>query len=166
MKGKTKMKNYELRVVPKKDCDGNIYWTAFYPVVDGCVGGGNTPEEAIAEAKENLEFYLEYLEDLHKPAPKEYEETAYNGKIALRVAKSTHQKMVQVAEEEGISLNSLINAAVENYLGKKEYEYKTREAIAEIRELAQKSILVNCVNSAALQEMSKGRYPQKISLKC
>ena len=48
------MFNYEIRVFPLKAADGSIYWTARFPAVDGCVGGGDTPAEAIAEANENL----------------------------------------------------------------------------------------------------------------
>ena len=61
------MKNYEVRVYPKKAEDGSTYWTAMYPSVPGCIGGGDTPEEAIIEAQENLEVSLEYLEDEKKP---------------------------------------------------------------------------------------------------
>lgn len=55
------MDDYEIRVVSKIDEAGETYWTAFYPAIPGCVGGGITAEEAISEAKENLDIYLEYL---------------------------------------------------------------------------------------------------------
>ena len=55
------MNKYEIRVIPKEDVEGKTYWTAFYPAIEGCVGGGETAEEAIREAEENLEFFLEYL---------------------------------------------------------------------------------------------------------
>jgi len=38
-------------------------WIASFYEYDSIVGGGKTPEEAIAEAKENLMFYLEYLQE-------------------------------------------------------------------------------------------------------
>lgn len=52
------MKNYEIKTISKLDADGNIYWTAFFPKIDGVVGGGNNEQEAINEAKENLKIYL------------------------------------------------------------------------------------------------------------
>lgn len=55
------MKNYEIRVIPKMDASGKTYWTASYPAVSGVVGGGDTAEEAIKEAEENLEVFLDYL---------------------------------------------------------------------------------------------------------
>lgn len=53
--------NYEIRVIPKKDNSGNVYWTAFFPEIVGCIGGGNSAEEAIRDAEENLKVYLDYL---------------------------------------------------------------------------------------------------------
>lgn len=57
------MENYEIRVFPKLADDGSIYWTACYPSVPGCVGGGDTLEEAISDAQENLNVYLEHLQE-------------------------------------------------------------------------------------------------------
>ena len=60
------MKHYEIRVIPKVDASGKNYWTAFQPAVEGCVGGGDTVEEAIKEAEENLGIFLEYLKEEKK----------------------------------------------------------------------------------------------------
>nr|MBQ4318646.1 type II toxin-antitoxin system HicB family antitoxin [Clostridia bacterium] len=73
------MKDYEIKIVPGKDASGNIYWTASFPAVDGCIGGGDTPESAVKEAYENLEVYLEYLESIKAQAPSAYEENQYSG---------------------------------------------------------------------------------------
>ena len=57
------MKNYEVQIFPKVADDGTTYWTACYPSIPGCVGGGDTIEEAIADAQENLQIYLEFLDE-------------------------------------------------------------------------------------------------------
>mgnify|MGYP002627596409 CR=1 FL=1 len=57
------MENFEIIVFPKLADDGSTYLTACYPSVPGCVGGGDTPEEAISDAQENLNVYLEYLQE-------------------------------------------------------------------------------------------------------
>ena len=54
------MKFYDIRVIPKVDASGKTYWTAFCPDVEGCVGGGDTVEEAIKEVKENLKVFFKY----------------------------------------------------------------------------------------------------------
>ena len=55
-------KSYEVQLVTSINADGEIYWTAVYPELRNCVGGGSTAEEALREAAENLKIYLEYLE--------------------------------------------------------------------------------------------------------
>lgn len=123
------MKNYEMRIIPKYDCDGKIYWTAFFPAIDGCVGGGDTVEEAVKEAEENLEIFLDYLSSEKFEIPKEYSEPACNGKIALRLPKSLHQALLYKAMDEGVSLNSLLISAVSNYLGKSQFAYDLDERL-------------------------------------
>ena len=48
---------YEIKTISKLDTDGNIYWTALFPKIDGVVGG-DTEVDAIKEAQENLKIYL------------------------------------------------------------------------------------------------------------
>ena len=68
------MRNYEIRLIPKKDKQGKTYWTAFFPAIEGCVGGGDSEEEAIKEAKENLEVLFDYLESEGSAIPQEFKE--------------------------------------------------------------------------------------------
>lgn len=145
------MKNYEIRVIPKKDVEGNIYWTAFFPCVEECVGGGNSVEEAIAEAEENLDFYLEYLSNEKKSLPEEYQESTCNGKIALRVAKSTHEKLLNLSRDEGISLNSIICNAIEYYLGKKSYDIDFSKKIEQLQNVADENNSLQKVNLVGMQ---------------
>ena len=48
-------------------------WTAEVPALPGCVSEGETPEEALRNAKEAIEAYLEALKELKKPLPVELE---------------------------------------------------------------------------------------------
>lgn len=149
------MKNYEVRAIPKIDCEGNRYWTAYFPAVEGVVGGGATIEEAIEEAEENLEVFLEYLQDEKRSLPEEFEETAYSGKIALRLPRSMHKQLVDLAESENISLNSLINLALENYIGKSQFNYEINRKIEALQDVAEKSLQLQVANSvfhAAIKE--------------
>lgn len=134
------MNNYEIRVVPKLDIEGNTYWTAFYPAIDGCVGGGVTPEDAIEEAQENLEIYLNYMEENDCSLPDPYEENQYSGKIALRVSKSVHKKLAQISEDEGISINSFINGAINHALGTEETNKKLEQMVSKIQENTEKNL--------------------------
>ena len=45
----------EIRIEPRKAEDGQTYWSASAVGVSGVVGGGDTPEEALAELQENYD---------------------------------------------------------------------------------------------------------------
>ena len=149
--------NYEVRVVPKFDVENKCYWTAFFPTVPECVGGGKSVEEAY----ENLEVYLEYLKSENLPLPKEYKEESFNGKIALRVSKSMHRQLVCLAEEEGVSLNMIINNAIEQYLGKKEYDFMLSKKIEELGKATESSLALQQINLSSnkiFQNLINGKY--------
>lgn len=129
------MLNYEIRVFPSKAADGSVYWTARFPAIEGCVGGGDTVEEAIAEAQDNLEIYLEFLKEENKRIPAEYNPPEYNGRIALRIQKSTHKKVAEAAEREGVSINTFLSNAIECYIGMKKYDFDLEEKVREIQAL-------------------------------
>ena len=140
------MNNYEIRVVPKIAADGKTYWTASYPSFPDCVGGGDTADEAVKAAEENLAFYLECLVEEGEEIPPAYSSTQYSGKIALRVAKSTHERLAVVAKDEGVSINMLISGAIENFLGIKQYELQLDSKIQTIQAQAEQSLLVQMAN--------------------
>lgn len=147
------MLNYEIRVIPKLDDSGKTYWTAVFPAIPGCIGGGDTAEEAIKEANENLELFLAYLEEERKSIPLPYEEPQYAGKIALRVPRSTHKKIAELAENECVSINSLLNSAIEHYLGMKEYDYQLEKKISDLQEVANKTLQMQIYSTAMQEQM-------------
>lgn len=147
------MRNYEVRVYPKKAEDGTTYWTAMYPSIPGCVGGGDTPEEAIVEAQENLEIYLEFLEEEKMRIPEEDSEPQYSGKIALRIARSTHKKIAEMAEQEGISINSLLNNAIERYIGEQQFDFNFYKKLEELKTVADSSLVLQQYNASFNQTM-------------
>lgn len=140
------MKKYEMKITPHTDASGQSYWVVNFPAIDACSGGGYTVEDAIKEAEENLKFYLEYLENEKIRLPEEYKENSYSGKIALRVSKSTHKKATEIAESEGISLNLLLNNAIEFYLGQKTFDMGLNDKIQQIKEVSESSFELQKVN--------------------
>ncbi|MBQ8522763.1 MAG: toxin-antitoxin system HicB family antitoxin [Clostridia bacterium] len=158
------MKRYEMKVIPSVDVDGKTYWTAFFPSIDGCIGGGDSAEEAISEAQENLEIYLEYLKEQKRPLPQEYEENKYSGKISLRISKSTHQKVSEIAEKEGISLNALLNNAIESYIGVKKLDIDLNKKIEQIRESSNNSYNLQQVNLQLNKEIVQTMWKHSIKV--
>ena len=92
------------------------------------------------EAQENLEIYLNYMEENDCSLPDPYEENQYSGKIALRVSKSVHKKLAQISEDEGISINSFINGAINHALGTEETNKKLEQMVAKIQENTEKNL--------------------------
>ena len=147
------MKNYEIRIYPKIADDGSTYWTAIYPSIPECIGGGDTVEEAIRDAEENLAVYLEFLEEEGKTIPEDDYKSEYSGKIALRVSKSTHRRIAEMSENEGISINLLLNNAIENYLGIKTYDMAINKKIDDLKFVTDTELLVQNMNTNIIQEM-------------
>lgn len=144
------MNKYEIRVVPKTDADGDMYWTAYFPNVEGCVGGGATAEEAICEAQENLEVFLQYLKDNDEDIPPEYVEPQYSGKLPFRTTKTNHKKLAELAEREGVSINAVLNSAVDQYLGMKQYDYGIEDKITKLQDCAESSLRLQVINASKI----------------
>jgi antitoxin HicB len=71
------------------------------------VTGGDTLEEAVANAHEALAATIAYYEDEGLPLPQPLAE--HTGQINVRVPRSLHRVLKRRAAEEGVSLNALVN---------------------------------------------------------
>ena len=68
MKGK-KMKDlkyykdllYQINTEPVTDSDGTHYWTAEYPLIQGCKTDGETREDAIVNVRELFDEFIETM---------------------------------------------------------------------------------------------------------
>ncbi|MCI2062476.1 MAG: type II toxin-antitoxin system HicB family antitoxin [Eubacteriaceae bacterium] len=100
--------------VYKTENEDHCFWIAKSEDLKGCVGQGETVDEAIAELKENEEEWLnaanEYGMDIPDVTCKK--ENEYSGKFVVRVGKTVHEEAVQAAGREGISLNQYVNNAI------------------------------------------------------
>lgn len=94
--------------------DDHLFWIAEAPSLKGCVGQGETIEEAINELEENERVWLETAEELGMNLPTIPVETVneYSGKFTVRIAPSTHRDAAEHAQKEGISLNQYVNDAI------------------------------------------------------
>ena len=90
------------------------FWVAKSLQLSGCVGQGDTAEEAVNELSENEAIWLETSKEVGIPIPAVQIEfpQEYSGKMTLRVSPSVHQKAAECAKKEGISLNQYINDAI------------------------------------------------------
>lgn len=68
----------------------------------------STPEDALAQIKEVVQFVLEDLEAQVEVIPEPFGLRKYKGNLSLRVPIDTHRHLAIQAAEQGVSINQLI----------------------------------------------------------
>ena len=90
------------------------------PELPGCVTAGETPEEAMAMLRDAMYGWLlvqiERGVPIPEPAPA-LAADAYSGKFNLRVPKHLHRDLAELAERDGVSLNTLTVGLIERAVG-------------------------------------------------
>ena len=117
------MYKYKINVYPVETTEG-IEWIARFPEVNNCGGSGITPEEAIKDAYDNLDFELSLLKEEGKPIPSHSEDNRCSGKFLLRMPKSLHAKIAKLADDENISINQYIIACLSENVGQVKAAYE------------------------------------------
>ncbi len=99
---------YQMRVYQYPNGD-SLDWVVEYPDLPGCIGTGDTIEEAIEDAKFGKDMWIEAATKIGKeiPTPSNSYSIEYSGKFNIRIPKSLHRDLVLKAEEEDVSLNAL-----------------------------------------------------------
>jgi len=96
---------YSLNLKFSEDDAGYI---AICPEFPGLSAFGNSPEEAVGEAKIALGLFIETYREENKPLPEPNVTKEFSGQIRIRLPKSLHQRLAIQAEEEGTSINTLM----------------------------------------------------------
>ena len=94
--------------------EDHSFWIAECKSLKGCVGQGETAEEAIEELKINQNEWLETAKEFNIPIPEVPVEieAEYSGKFTVRVSPYVHRQAVELSKQQGISLNQYINDAI------------------------------------------------------
>ena len=92
-------------------------YSAYCPDADGCIATGETPDKARKNFLEALEFHFEGLKEDGLPIPKASSIFAFTsddctGVLNVRTKKSTHLKLIKIAESENVSVPHLVNDAI------------------------------------------------------
>jgi antitoxin HicB len=108
---------YPFVIRPLSEEEGTGYLIE-YPDLPGCISDGETPEEAVANGRDAVKSYLascrKYGDKVPKPG------RSASGQWRQRVPKSLHSRLVTRAEQEGVSLNTLVTAMIAEGLGKRQ----------------------------------------------
>jgi len=113
---KLKLDEYPFQVRPLTAEEGGGYMIEF-PDVPGCIADGGTPVEAILNGRDALKSVLLTMKEFGDPIPKPGRTATSSGQWRQRVPKSMHSRLVDRAEREGVSLNTLVTAMIAEGLG-------------------------------------------------
>lgn len=91
-------------------------WLASFPDLPGCMADGETPEEAMREARDAAESWLATAREFGDPIPAPGS-GGESGKFVARVPKSLHTRLVARAKSEGVSMNTLVVAMLAESAG-------------------------------------------------
>lgn len=94
-------------------------WMVEFQDLKGCVGTGDSVDEAIQDAMEAKEAYIEDILAEGEEVPEPYSTDQCNGRFSLRMPKSLHRWVDSSAKREGISTNQYINHILSMTKGKK-----------------------------------------------
>lgn len=102
-KDKTYYMGLPYKIVIQKDPYGGFF--AEIEELEGCMTQGETYEEAYSNILEAMEGWLEVAVERGIDIPEPESESQYSGKFTLRIPKSLHRKLAQMAKRENVSLN-------------------------------------------------------------
>lgn len=94
---------YEIDIVPNEH--GGFY--ARVPDFPTVFTGGSTPEEAMRNALEAIDLMIEEYRDRELAVPVPLH--SFSGQFNVRLPRALHRELVRHAENQGVSLNALVN---------------------------------------------------------
>ncbi len=107
--------SYSIQVSPLTEEDGGGFQALFPPLARSVVGYGVIAQDAIADLHLAVPTFLKMMDKTGQtlpqaPAEKDWDD--FSGKFNVRVAKTLHAQLVEQAEEQGVSLNSLVQTVL------------------------------------------------------
>lgn len=125
MREKLLLDRYPFLVRPLSREEGGGYLVEF-PDLPGVMSDGETPEEAIRNARDALKAALLTMKKFGDAIPRPSSHTSVSGQWRQRVPRSLHARLVTRAKQEGVSLNTLVTALIAEGLGKREAPRRRR----------------------------------------
>lgn len=134
------MNNYKLNIdwSPKDNA-----FIATCPEFEGLAVVADSREEALKDAEEALQAYIEIYQADGRPLPKPETVQEYSGQIRLRLPRSLHQQASRLAEREGVSLNTFLISSLSTAVG----AHNLYDRIAE--RLENKKVQITAANIAS-----------------
>ena len=108
-------KVYPVEVRPLAADEGGG-WLATFPDLPGCMGDGETPQAAIVDGFDAAQAWLAAAQAHGDPIPKPGS-GGESGRFVARVPRSLHTRLVARAEQEGVSMNTLVVSLIAGGIG-------------------------------------------------
>ena len=112
---KPKFTSYPIELRPMTVEEGGGFLATF-PDLPGCMADGETPEEAIADARGAFNCWMAAQVEDGRPVP--IPGGSASGKFVQRLPRSIHSRLQSRAKAEGVSLNQLVTAYIAEGLGR------------------------------------------------
>jgi antitoxin HicB len=109
--------DYPFTIRHLSDNEGGGYLIEF-PDLPGCISDGESIDETIQHGRDAVNCWLAAAKEIGRSIPKPGELEKQSGKWVQRVPKSMHYRLVEKAESEGVSLNTLVISIISEALGK------------------------------------------------
>ena len=131
MKSLKRYQNLRYKMEIEFSPDEKAYFVNF-PELPGCMADGKTPNEAVRKAEKVKNKWLEIAINEGWTIPEPYTKIETSGRLTLRLPKYLHGKVIDRAEQEGVSQNQLIIAYVSEGLERSATNPKINELEHEI----------------------------------
>jgi antitoxin HicB len=127
----------------------------------GCFSQGDTAEEAVKNLEDAARNWIAAALEQGLRIPEPTGDHDYSGKIALRLPRSTHRKAIQMAEREGVSLNTFLVDAISARTGAEDLYARLEERLSAVsrRSSAVGAHATNDILSAALDLLLRAHVP-------
>ena len=92
-------------------------WFARVVELPGCMTEGDTLEEAAALIKDAMAAWIEVALEDKRPIPEPKAADEYSGKFVVRLPKTLHRDIADIARREGVSLNQWVTVVLSRATG-------------------------------------------------
>ena len=99
----------------RQNADGS--WFARIPDLPGCMTEGTSAADALSQIEDAKMAWVATAVEDGVPIPPARDDGDFSGKFVVRVPRTIHRDLVGAARREGVSLNTLVVAALGKYLG-------------------------------------------------
>lgn len=103
-------------------------WFARVVELPGCMTEGDSAAEAATMIQDAMAAWIEIALEDGRPIPEPRPLEEYSGRFVVRIPRSLHRDLVEVAEREGVSLNQYVNVALARTVERKEIPASLRSS--------------------------------------